>query len=225
MITPRVWIIERGHRHSHIMDIVSLTDTDWLSQLLLSCSLLPDLEWVKQVLDHPLAGTNFRQVWAPGVRRVHPPGLGQYGRETSKSRNSCQGIRTTDNKRYLTEGSPVGWACYTNRVDLAKMLVGHGADPVKTWNVPHELTLVLIYVNAIFSTAERTELGTQMTGGRLCYKYHWVLVSWKLFTWTSPVVMIRPLLSSSVPGCMVSSRYEVNGNFKIIPRIYPHESV
>ena len=32
-------------------------------------------------------------------------------------------------------GAPVGWACYTNQVDLAKMLVQHGASVAQT-NLP-----------------------------------------------------------------------------------------
>lgn len=47
----------------------------------------------------------------------------------------CTDERT---KRLVNEGSPVGWACYTGRIECAKLLVRHGADPSATdavlWN-------------------------------------------------------------------------------------------
>lgn len=32
------------------------------------------------------------------------------------------------------DSAPVAWACYTNRVELAKMLVEHGADSHATYD-------------------------------------------------------------------------------------------
>ena len=50
----------------------------------------------------------------------------------------CTDDRT---KSLIDEGAPVGWACYTGQVDIARKLVAHGADATKTdnvcfWNCP-----------------------------------------------------------------------------------------
>ena len=40
---------------------------------------------------------------------------------------------TDERTRYLVRaGAPVGWACYTGRVECAKLLVQRGADPSAT---------------------------------------------------------------------------------------------
>ena len=41
----------------------------------------------------------------------------------------CTDDRT---KCLINEGCPVGWACYTGKVDIARKLVQHGADSTKT---------------------------------------------------------------------------------------------
>lgn len=44
----------------------------------------------------------------------------------------CTDART---KALIHEGCPVGWACYTGQVAIARKLVGYGADPSKTDDV------------------------------------------------------------------------------------------
>ena len=41
----------------------------------------------------------------------------------------CTDVRT---KALVRTGSPIGWACYTGRVECAKSLLRHGADPTAT---------------------------------------------------------------------------------------------
>jgi hypothetical protein len=95
------------------------------TQLLLSCGFLPNLERVRRLL--PLV---------PLVSELRVPGAGFTALDWAARKGNfdiAKLLCTSEHSRALTGlGAPVGWACYTNRVELAKMLVLHGANPAQT---------------------------------------------------------------------------------------------
>ena len=106
-------------------------DLCWLSQVLISCSFLPDLPRLKKLLANPPTGTSLTSLRAPGV------GFTPLDWAARKGHFEIAEFLATDprTKGMVRRGAPVGWACYTNRVKLAKMLVRCGADPTQTDNV------------------------------------------------------------------------------------------
>jgi len=105
-------------------------------QLLLSCGFLPDLERVRRLL--PVIGK-------AGVTELRAPGAGFSCLDWAARKGLYEVAEllctAPESKALLNLGAPVGWACYTNRVELGKLLVRHGADPSATdqilfWHKP-----------------------------------------------------------------------------------------
>jgi hypothetical protein len=96
-------------------------------QLLLSCGPLKNITHAKGVLDaHPTLP----------VAELRLPGAGFTALDWAARKGNHEiaewlatGARTS---ALLRTGAPVGWACYTNHVDLARMLVRHGCDAART---------------------------------------------------------------------------------------------
>jgi hypothetical protein len=107
----------------------SIDKLNWQLQLFLCCCYFPDLKRVKRIVNQYATGfPRFCWLRAPGVQvtcldwaaRKGLYDIAEYLATDSRTKN------------FMVEGACVGWACYTNKVDLAKMLVKHGADPHKT---------------------------------------------------------------------------------------------
>ena len=99
-------------------------------QMLVSCSFLPDLERVKRLVPRllaPAAG-GF-----PGLVKMRAPGVGFTALDWAarKGHFDIAEFLVTDprTRAILHEGTPIAWGCYTDKVDLCKMLLAHGADP------------------------------------------------------------------------------------------------
>jgi hypothetical protein len=110
----------------------SLSELDPAFQFLLCCGPFNDLEKAKAILptllsqlptgssiaDLRMAGVEFRALdWA-----------------ARKGNHAIVEWFCTDPRlaACLRAGAPIAWACYTNHVDVARLLLRHGADPHAT---------------------------------------------------------------------------------------------
>jgi len=101
---------------------VSVDDLPIEIQFLLSCGFIPNLERVKRLL--PLV--------CPLELRVPGAGFTALDWAARKGLFDIAQLLCQSEPGLVHLGAPVGWACYTNRVELAKMLVSHGANPNTT---------------------------------------------------------------------------------------------
>ena len=71
-----------------------------------------------------------------GLGQLRAPGVGLTALEWAAKRGNfeiAEWLSTDERSRVLVHtGAPVGWACYEGHVELARMLVSHGADPMAT---------------------------------------------------------------------------------------------
>jgi hypothetical protein len=93
-------------------------------QFLVCCGPLPDLDHAKAVLPQLVATGEVLSLRCPGADFTPLEWAARKG-QFGIARWLAEEPHT---KGLVRVGSPVGWACYTNRVDLARMLVEHGAD-------------------------------------------------------------------------------------------------
>lgn len=112
-------------------------------QFLMSCGALNDLQHAKSML--PVVLGQIRKAErkhdgsVPDIGDVTVRGYGLNALELASRRGNYQIAEwlATDprTKVMLTrkDSAPVAWACFTNKVELAKMLVKHGADSHATY--------------------------------------------------------------------------------------------
>jgi hypothetical protein len=107
-----------------------LSDFDPVSQLCLACGPLLNLSLARSVIDEALLQVNgsaleLKMKWV---------GFTPLEWAARKGHQEIVEWLVTDPRTslLLQVGSPVGWACYTNQVDVARYLVQHGASPEAT---------------------------------------------------------------------------------------------
>lgn len=114
----------------------SIDDLPLPLQFLVSCGSMPDLDRVKRLL--PGIGAGLPGSGGLPIEELLVPGVGYTCLDWAARRGNfeiaeflCTDPRT---RSVVTSphGAPVGWACYTNHVELARMLVEHGADVAQT---------------------------------------------------------------------------------------------
>jgi hypothetical protein len=124
------------------------TDVDELNpidQFLLSCGSLEDIERAKSALPYVLHQISISGLKPdgslPNIGDITVRGYNLNALEWAARRGNysiaewlATDLRT---KVMLTrsDSAPVAWACYTNKIELAKMLVKHGADSHTTTKV------------------------------------------------------------------------------------------
>lgn len=156
------WTLEelREHDEGAAADTKTTVTFETMSELepslqfLLSCGPLQDLELAQSTLDGVLASVERaltegrRRPPKPGqpplpcfgpnelIIAVRVPSAGFTALEWAAKKGNlqvvewlCTEVRT---KALIRTGSPIGWACYTGRVECAKALLRHGADPRAT---------------------------------------------------------------------------------------------
>ena len=129
-------------RHEYFFDVQELSPID---QFLFSCGPLPDLDHAKATLNMVLYQTSISgrkpDGSIPDIGDITVRGYNLNALEWAARRGNYEIAKwlATDprTKVMLTrkDSAPVAWACYTNKVELAKMLVKHGADSHATYDV------------------------------------------------------------------------------------------
>jgi len=106
-----------------------VTDLESLPlQFLLSCGMRPNLPLAQSLLPAILDMGDITKLLLPGAGFTALDWAARKGNyEIAEWLATAEGT-----KELVNTGAPVGWACYTNRVELASMLVGHRADPAAT---------------------------------------------------------------------------------------------
>ena len=112
-------------------------------QFLLSCGPLQDMELAKRTLASLVSMPS--QASSPSAGPAGPmqaeadlrvPSLGLTALEWAAKKGNIDVVEwlcTDERTRFLVNtGSPIGWACYVGRVECAKALLRHGADPTAT---------------------------------------------------------------------------------------------
>lgn len=107
-----------------------LSDFDPVSRLCLACGPLVNLALAKGVIDEALLQVNG-SVSALKMKWV---GFTPLEWAAPKGHQEIVEWLVTDPRTSLLTqvGAPVGWACYTNQVEVARYLVQHGASPEAT---------------------------------------------------------------------------------------------
>jgi len=119
------------------------SDLSPAEELLVSCGPLPSLQRVQAALPRALAANGGN------AASIRVRGAGFTALEWAARKGNLDIVKwlisDERTKGLVTVGAPVGWACYTGRVEVARALVAAGADPTATdeglWgNLPPLLT-------------------------------------------------------------------------------------
>jgi Ankyrin repeats (3 copies)/MYND finger len=124
-----------------ILEFQTLEDLPILERFLVSCGPLADIRVAQKSLEGALrvVGGNLENL------RIRACGFTALEWAAKKGNKDivewlCNDPRT---RALVRIGSPVGWACYTGQVEIAKILVDHGANPTAThpvlWSQLHPL--------------------------------------------------------------------------------------
>jgi hypothetical protein len=99
-------------------------------RFLLTCGPLPDINIARNSLDDALSFVNG------DITKIRMNAAGFTALEWAAKKGNgetvewlCTDARTN---ALVNVGSPVGWACYTGQVAIARALVAHGSDPNAT---------------------------------------------------------------------------------------------
>lgn len=115
----------------------SVDDLDAGAQLMLACGPLDDLPRAQRNLPILLELSRGK------LDLIRCMGIGYYPLEWAARKGNfavAKWLATDPRTRgFLQLGAPVAWACYTNHVELAKMLVSHGADSRATDEVSYKM--------------------------------------------------------------------------------------
>jgi hypothetical protein len=118
----------------------SVNDLTEIDQFLLSCGPLDDIDRAKFALPYLLRRLSISgrtpDGRIPDVGDITVRGYGLNALEWASRRGNYEIAEwlATDPRTsvMLQRSAPVAWACYTNKVELAKMLVDHGANSKAT---------------------------------------------------------------------------------------------
>mmetsp|Transcript_6210 Transcript_6210/g.14053 ORF Transcript_6210/g.14053 Transcript_6210/m.14053 type:complete len:638 (-) Transcript_6210:95-2008(-) len=115
-----------------------------IDQFLLSCGPLNDMQRAKEALPYVLHQINISGLkpdgTIPNIGDITVRGYGLNALEWASRRGNfalAEWLATDSRTKVMltcVDSAPVAWACYTNRVELAKMLVKHGADSSATYS-------------------------------------------------------------------------------------------
>lgn len=129
-------------RSEFFTDIGELYPVD---RFLLSCGPVPDLERVKSTLPHVLAQIGICGLMpdgsVPNIGDITVRGYNLNALEWASRRGNheiAEWLSTDSRTKVMltrTDSAPVAWACYTGNVELARMLVKHGANSHATTDV------------------------------------------------------------------------------------------
>jgi len=124
------------------------TDVDELyaiDQFLLSCGPLDNLERAKATLPHVLHQISISGLKPDGsildIGDIKVRGYSLNALEWAARRGNysiAEWLATDSRTKVMltrSDSAPVAWACYTNKIELSKMLVKHGADSHATTEV------------------------------------------------------------------------------------------
>lgn len=116
----------------------NMDELNVIDQFLLSCGPLNDIERAKETLPHVLHQIHISGLKPdgsiPNIGDITVRGYGLNALEWSSRRGNFaigEWLATDSRTKVMltrVDSAPVAWACYTNRVELARMLVKHGAD-------------------------------------------------------------------------------------------------
>mmetsp|Transcript_34097 Transcript_34097/g.62765 ORF Transcript_34097/g.62765 Transcript_34097/m.62765 type:complete len:637 (-) Transcript_34097:156-2066(-) len=109
-----------------------------IDQFLLSCGPLDDIQRAKEAIPYVLHQIHISGLKPdgsiPNIGDITVRGYGLNALEWASRRGNfaiAKWLATDSRTKVMltrADSAPVAWACYTNRVELAKMLVKHGAD-------------------------------------------------------------------------------------------------
>lgn len=133
-VTERVSEVRRSDGNT--INFRFFRDLDPVWRLALTCGPLPSLDIAKASIDDAL------RTVGGDASRLRLPFVGFSPLELAAKKGNkaivdwlCEDSRT---KSLVKTGSPIGWAMYTGRLDIARTLKSHGADHVATdavlWN-------------------------------------------------------------------------------------------
>lgn len=134
---------ERNKQFTRVEYYHKIDDLTELDQFLLSCGTFNDLGRAKAALPYVLARLTMSgrtpDGRIPDLGDITVRGYGLTALDWAARRGNYEVAEwlATDlrTRVLLTRGAPVAWACYTNKVELAKVLVRHGADSRATSDV------------------------------------------------------------------------------------------
>jgi hypothetical protein len=113
-----------------------------IKEFLLLCGPMNDIDGAKSLL--PLIMNTLRNIGVrtdgsiPSIADITPRGYKLNALEWASRRGNyeiAEWLATDPRTKIMltrTDSAPVAWACYTNRVELARMLIKHGADSRST---------------------------------------------------------------------------------------------
>jgi hypothetical protein len=110
-----------------------LSELPVVERFLVACGPLPDIEVAQETVESALhmVGGDLEALRIRGGLFTALEWAAKKGNEDIV-RWLCTDPRT---RGLMTIGSPIGWASYTGEVDVARVLVAHGADPAATHTI------------------------------------------------------------------------------------------
>mmetsp|Transcript_37409 Transcript_37409/g.81886 ORF Transcript_37409/g.81886 Transcript_37409/m.81886 type:complete len:674 (+) Transcript_37409:382-2403(+) len=123
----------QGINMENVIPFRSISELDPPRRFLVACGPLPDISVARGCVDEAIsmAGGDIAKLKMDVVNFTALEWAAKKG-NADIVEWLCSDCRT---KSLIGEGCPVGWACYTGKVEIARKLVAHGADPTRTDNV------------------------------------------------------------------------------------------
>lgn len=131
----------RGSYDYHIF-FTDVTELEPIDQFLLSCGPLNDMEQAKEALPYVLHQIRISGLKpdgsVPNICDIKVRGYSLNAIEWAARRGNyeiAEWLATDERTKVMltqSDSAPVAWACYTNKVELAKMLVKNGANSKAT---------------------------------------------------------------------------------------------
>lgn len=109
-----------------------MSNVDPIMRVCLACGPVPNLDIVKRSIDDALS-------MAGSIENIKMPWVGFTPLEFASKKGHLNVVKwllaDPRTKAMVKVGTPLGWACYTNQVAVAKLLVQHGAPVDSTTDI------------------------------------------------------------------------------------------
>jgi hypothetical protein len=127
---PSLVAPQSGGLPESMIEFDDLSELDPLLRFLVTCGPLPDIEMAKGCVDDALRMVDGNV----SMLRIKSAGFTALEWAAKKGTSpTVQWLCTDERTKALVNiGCPIGWACYTGQVDIARYLKLQGADPAAT---------------------------------------------------------------------------------------------